>query len=211
MSSPRDWFRIEAKGGVADVYIYEDIGGFGIAASEFVNELGKVTAKKINLHLNTVGGSVFEGVAIHSAIRSHPAHVTVQIDGLAASAGSFIAMAGDEVEIARNGMMMIHNAQGVTMGDAKIHREQADLLQKLNENIADMYARRTGTMYDEWLAAMEAETWYSAQEAVDAGLADRIIGEPEKTATNKVEEPTPTGEAAAIARLFQNIVREARQ
>lgn len=194
---------------MADVYLYDDIGGYGVTASEFVSELGRVTARQMNLHINTPGGSVFDGVAIHNALRAHPARVTVRIDGLAASAGSFVAMAGDVVEIAPNGMMMIHNAQGATMGDARVHEEQAALLAKLNNVIAGMYAERSGEPAATWLAAMDAETWYSASEAVAAGLADRIIGT--ETTTNQVGDKAPTGEAAHIAHLFQNMTREARQ
>jgi ATP-dependent Clp endopeptidase proteolytic subunit ClpP len=173
-----DWFKIEnvsSDPNITAVYIYDEIGYFGVTAQDFVNELNKVKTPIIEVHLNTPGGDVFDGQAIYNALLQHPAQVNVIIDSLAASAGSFIAMAGDSVQIARNAQIMIHNASGVCIGDEEDMQKMADLLRKMSENIADIYAQKTGTPIEHWLTAMATETWYSSSEAVEAGLADSVL------------------------------------
>jgi ATP-dependent protease ClpP protease subunit len=117
---------------------------------------------------------VYDAVAMYEALRDHPATVTVHIDGMAASAASFLAQAGDSIEIAKGGRMMIHDAQGIGMGSPADMREYADLLDAVSNDIAGIYAGRAGGKPAAWRSAMSATTWYSAQEAVDAGLADRV-------------------------------------
>jgi ATP-dependent Clp endopeptidase proteolytic subunit ClpP len=174
----KSWFRIEnAAAPEADLYIMDEIGGWGVLASDFVRELSAITAGVINLHLSTPGGDVFDGIAIYNALRNHPATVNVNIIGLAASAGSFIAQAGDSVTIERNAQMMIHDAAGFCGGQASDMRTMAELLDKCSDNIADIYSQRTGGDVETWRAAMLAETWYSGAEAVAAGLADAVTGE----------------------------------
>src|SRR5690606_8034659 len=102
----------------------------------------------------------------------HQAHVTVIVDSLAASIASVIAMAGDRVVMAKNATMMIHDGHGLSIGNAADMREMADLLDKVSDNIASVYAERAGGDVAEWRERMRAETWYSADEAVSAGLAD---------------------------------------
>jgi ATP-dependent Clp endopeptidase proteolytic subunit ClpP len=172
-----DWFRIEnAKSDAAEVWIYDEIGYWGTTADDFARALAEVDAKSITLRLNSPGGSVFDGVAIYNALRSHPATVAVQVDGVAASIASVIAMAGDTVTMGRGTRMMIHNPSGLAMGTAADMRELADLLDELAKDIAGFYSARAGGSVDQWRASMDAETWYSAQEAVDAGLADSVLG-----------------------------------
>jgi ATP-dependent Clp endopeptidase proteolytic subunit ClpP len=172
-----DWYRIKNLSDVAEVYIYDEIGYFGITASDFVRDLQGITHDKIDLHLNTPGGDVFDGVAIYNALKSHKAEVTVIVDSLAASAGSFIAQAGDKVVMKKNATMMIHDASGLAIGNASDMRDLADLLDKTSDNIASIYSDRAGGTVADWRAAMQAETWYSADEAVKAGLADGVDGE----------------------------------
>lgn len=171
-----DWYRItnHAETDTAELYIYDEIGYFGVTAADLVNELKGVTAKSINVRVNSPGGDVFDGIAILNALRQHPAAVNVVVDSLAASAASFIAMAGDTVTMAPNSQMMIHAASGLTIGNAADMREMADLLDKMTTNIASIYAGRAGGKVEDWLAAMNTETWYSAEEAVAAGLADKV-------------------------------------
>lgn len=191
--APGHWYRIEnATADSASVYLYGDIGadmwGDGTSAARFVTELNAVTARSIDLHVNSGGGQVFEGIAMHTAIAEHPARVTGYVDSIAASAASFILMACDEVKIARAGKMMIHDAAtgfAVAEGNAATLRtfaqqvlDTADLLDEMSNTIADLYAERAGGTREMWRGAMEAETWYSAAQAVDAGLADAIIGAP---------------------------------
>lgn len=174
---PRDWFRISnVDKDRAEVYIYDEIGFWGTSAADFCAQLAEVKAKAIDLHINSPGGEVFDGVTIYNGLKRHPAHVTSYVDGLAASAASFIAMAGDEVVIERHAQMMIHDAAGVCLGNATEMRKLADLLDRLSNTIADMYAQRAGGTVDEWRALMRAETWFDANEAVEFALADRVNG-----------------------------------
>jgi len=168
--------------GEAEVWIYGDIGASwfddGITAKGFSDDLkalGKVTL--LNVYINSPGGAVFEGVAIYNTLRRHAARKIVHIDGLAASIASVIAMAGDEIRIATNGMMMIHNPYGLAMGEADELRRMADALDKIKGAILDTYVLRTGGKADEIERQMDAETWMNADEAVAAGFAD-LITEP---------------------------------
>lgn len=171
-----DWYRItnSVSGGPATVHVYDEIGYWGITASDFVRELAGVTATEIDLHVNSPGGEIFDGIAICNALRQHPATVTTYVDGLAASIASVIAMAGDRIVMAPNSQMMIHDGSGLCIGNAAEMRQMAELLDRQSNNIAEVYANRAGGTPEEWRALMEAETWYTAQEAVDAGLADEV-------------------------------------
>lgn len=157
--------------------IYAEIGFFGITASDVRAALSKVTGKSIALHNNSPGGDVFEGIAIYNSLVEHPAKVNVTIDSLAASAASFVAQAGDTIRMAKGSMMMIHEAYALVVGPASLMRKQADALDLFSESIAGIYAARAGGSTAEWRTRMTAETWYSDQQAVDAGLADSVAGE----------------------------------
>jgi ATP-dependent protease ClpP protease subunit len=169
-------WNLSAAGGVASLHIYGAIGGFwgDVDAAQLVPAIRDVDAAQLEVYINSPGGDVWDGIAIRNAIRQHAAHVVVHVDGLAASAASFIAAAGDEVVMGDNAQLMIHDAWTVAMGNAEDMRETANLLDMISENIATMYAAKAGGDVADWRAAMQAETWYSAQEAVDAGLADRL-------------------------------------
>jgi ATP-dependent protease ClpP protease subunit len=133
----------------AELLVYGRIGGGGwfddgIGATDVAAALRDAGPGPINVRLNSPGGDVFDGVAIHSLLARHPGTVTVYVDGLAASAASFIMLAGDRIVSARNAFVMIHGAMTGTYGNAGTHREAADLLEKVSDNIADMYAERAG-------------------------------------------------------------------
>ena len=180
---PRSWYRIEnASKDEAEIWIYDTIGGWGVWASEFVDELRQIDATRITLHLNSPGGDVFDGIAIANSLIEHPATVTVKVDALAASIASVIALAGDRVIMGRAAQMMIHNASALCWGEASDLRAMADLLDKITGVIAQVYADRTGTPVKGWREAMDAETWYTAEEAVEAGLADEVAAVPAKVA-----------------------------
>lgn len=170
------WFRIEDKapGQAADVYIFNEIGFFGLTAGDFVDALKTVSAKEIRLHINSPGGEVYDGIAIRNAIKDHPAHVTAFVDGVAASSASFIALAADEVVMNRNSEFMIHEPLGGVIGNAAEVSGMVTDLNRIGDNIASMYADKAGGTAEEWRALMRAETWYTAEEAVSAGLADRV-------------------------------------
>lgn len=189
-----------ADGGVAEVWLYEEIGGWwGLDAASFVDTINAISAPRIRLRINSPGGDVFDGIAIYQALLSHPATVDVQIDGLAASAASYVAQAGDTVSIGASAMMMIHDAWGFAVGDARDMRSLADLLDKISTAIADVYATRAGGSVDAWRTAMLAETWYTGREAVDAGLADTVLDAGKRKADPGQGDPSQGGSDPAPA------------
>lgn len=192
------WYRIENLAGAdsARIYLYDEIGLWGITAADFVRELEAIDAERIDLHINSPGGDVFDGVAIYNALRNHSSTVVTYIDGLAASAASFIAQAGTPVRVARNATMMIHDASGLCYGNAEDMLAMAELLEAASDNIADIYAQRSGTV-KQWRKAMRAETWYNnGAEAVEAGLADEVY-EPGDSPTDRIPAKTHPVRAAA--------------
>lgn len=175
MLAKKSWYRIDNKvDGVADIYLYDEIGMWGIPASQFVNELAEVEAETITLHLNSPGGEVFDGIAIYESLRDHPATVNVKIEALAASIASVIAQAGAKIAIAKTASIMIHEAHGFAMGDARDMRKLADELDMVGEIISEVYADRAGGEASDWRERMAAESWYRGQAAVDIGLADEL-------------------------------------
>ena len=174
------WYRIENKADTrsAAIYLYDEVGSWGIAASQFVKELQDLRASKVDVHVNSPGGECYEGLAIFNALRNHKAEITVYIDGLAASAASFIAMAGDRIVAERNATLMIHNAHAVGVGDAGDMRKLADMLDRMTDTIASIYSDRAGGTVAQWRARMATETWFSADEAQAAGLVDEVASTP---------------------------------
>jgi ATP-dependent protease ClpP protease subunit len=186
---PKSWYRIaNVAADSVEIGLYDEIGVYGVSASDFVSELQAVDTGRITLRINSPGGDVFDGLAILNSLRNHRAVIHVVVDGLAASAASFIAQAGDTIEMAPNSLLMIHEASGLCLGNAADMRELADLLDKTSANIANIYSRRSGRSADEHRAAMRNETWYTDQEAVDAGLADSVIGSVTDKATVVVND-----------------------
>jgi ATP-dependent protease ClpP protease subunit len=164
--------------GTTRIDLMEEIGYWGTTATEFVDELLAIDAETIELHVNSPGGDVFDGLAIMNALADHPATVNVVVDGIAASAASFIAMAGDTMKMNRGSQLMIHDAIGFCYGNAGDMEDTATLLSRFSDTIAGIYADRAGGKADDWRDLMRAETWYSATEAVDAGLADEAVAGP---------------------------------
>ncbi len=189
-----NWYSIKnLSESTAEVYIYDEIGLYGVTAANFASELSNITAGRITLRISSPGGDVFDGLAILNSLRQHAAIIDVIIDGIAASAASFIAMAGNTVLMSQQSMMRIHDASGFVIGNSRDMREMADLLEKTSDNIAAVYAQRTGKGKEEWRKAMQAETWYSDEEAVQAGLADGIVGVEQDDPDPK---PEPVADAA---------------
>ena len=179
---PADWWKVgNTAGDRAEVFIYGYIGDDwaeeDVTAASFVNTLRAITAPAIDLRVNSPGGAVFDGIAIYTALLEHPATVDVSVDGVAASAASFVSMAGDTIAMQKPAKMMIHDASGLVLGNAADMQEMADLLNELSDTIAGIYADRAGGTTAAWRAAMKAETWYSAAAAVEAGLADRVAND----------------------------------
>jgi ATP-dependent Clp protease, protease subunit len=167
---------IDAAKDEATVYVYDAIGGWwGIDPKTWVPEFNAIKAKTIHLRINSPGGSVFDAETIRTAIAQHPSNVVAHIDGMAASAATSVAIAANEVEMSSGAMWMIHNAWGMAMGGAKEMRDYADLLEKVNGNIRAEYGRKTGqdeAQISEW---MDAETWFTAADALERGFVDRIF------------------------------------
>ncbi|WP_163372677.1 head maturation protease, ClpP-related [Endozoicomonas acroporae] len=176
MSHNRQWFTFKNEAGqTPELFIYDDIDDwFGVSAQGVVDQIRNVDATDINVRINCRGGMVFEGIAIYNALRLHKANVHISIEGLAASIASVIAMAGDTVTIAENAMMMIHNPYGWAQGDAEAMRKTADVMDKIADSIAVSYTARTGKTIEEMKALMDTETWYTATEALAAGLVDQV-------------------------------------
>lgn len=200
-STGSDWYSIRnaESDERAEMFIYgyigDDLGLDDLTAGGFARDLRRITAPAIDLHINSPGGLVFDGVAIYSALKNHPATIDVHVDGLAASAASFIAMAGDSVMVEKPAKMMIHDAAGLVIGNAADMLEMAQLLDELSNTVADIYADRAGGASDQWRDRMRAETWFSAAQAVEAGLADRVGNDTSANNTastgTSVPEPSP--------------------
>lgn len=184
LSASADWFKVtaDAAGGSTRLDLYDEIGFWGVTAADFRTAMEGITTDQIDMHINSPGGDVFDGIAILNLLRAHPASVNVTVDGLAASAASFIAMAGDTVAMMPNSEMMIHDASGLCIGNATDMTEMATLLNRVSNNIASVYASRGGKTAADWRTTMQGEQWYSADEAVDAGLADSVVELPAKKA-----------------------------
>ncbi len=185
------WYRITnaTAPDEAELMLYDEIGGwYGATADQFIADLRGITAPNLRVRINSPGGSVFEGIAIANALRSHPGTVVMQVDSVAASIASVIAMAGDRVEMAPNAMLMIHEASGVCLGNASDMDEMARLLALISDNIADAYVAKAGGTREQWREAMRAETWYLPEDAVTAGLADEALTIPK---TGEPVEPEP--------------------
>jgi ATP-dependent Clp protease protease subunit len=146
----------------------------GISPRAFIAALGETTGP-VTLRINSPGGSVFGAQAMVAAMRQHGEPITARIDSLAASAASVIAAECATVEMVEGAWMMIHKAWGVTIGNEDDMRETADLLARMDEQIAATYARRAGGEPDEWMKSMRAETWFTASEALAGGLADEVL------------------------------------
>lgn len=189
-----DWYNITNSTDSTEIMLYSAIGGhFGVDASDFATELRAVTAPRINLHINSSGGDVFDGAAIYTALENHPATVTAYVDGVAAEAASFVAMAADRIVMSRAATMMVRDGSCLTYGNRDDHAVSASLLDKLSNTIAGLYAHRAGGTVAEWRERMLHNngngTWYTAKEAIAARLADELDEpdpekKPQDTATN---------------------------
>lgn len=187
----------------ATIYLYDEIGLWGITAKDFTQTLAAIGPGPVNLHINSPGGDVMDGLAIFAALQAHDGAVNVVIDGLAASAASFIALAGNTISMAPNAFLMIHNVFCVVLGNKADMTETAAVLTKIDGQLVSLYADKTGQKPEAITQMMDAETWFTAQEAKDAGFIDTILdasqnkGQP--TLKNGVFEHQPTPPANTLS------------
>jgi ATP-dependent Clp protease protease subunit len=175
VQQPRIELRAAASG--TEILLYDEIGYWGVTAKDFTRTLAEAGAGPITLRINSPGGDVFDGLAIYNAVRSRGG-VSVVIDGLAASMASIIMLAGNTTAIQESAMVMIHRAWGFTIGNAVDHAAQAAVLEKIDGQMAGIYAAKTGKPEDQMIAAMSAETWLNSTEARDMGLIDTVLAPP---------------------------------
>jgi ATP-dependent protease ClpP protease subunit len=162
------------KSGEVELYLYDEIGSFGVRSKEFVAELKEYKEKHVHLRINSLGGEIGEGTSIYNALIRHPGGVTVHIDSLAASMASVIAMAGNPVYMAENAILMIHNPWTLASGEAADLRKQADLLDMMKSNLVRAYQKKTGMEETAIAKLMDEETWLDATEAAALGFIDAI-------------------------------------
>lgn len=188
-------------GGELELLVYEDIGenwwdGSGVTAKnvkQSIDQAGIFTS--ISVRINSPGGDAFEGVAIHNLLRAQKKPVNVFVDGIAASAASIIAMAGDNITMGNSAMMMIHNASCACQGYAEDMRKMADVLDKVSASVAKTYIDRAGMSAEDVKTMMDAESWLSAQDCIDKGLATAIA-----------ENDENDDAAMALAKSFKALV-----
>lgn len=210
------WYRIRNAADAADVDIFDAIGWYGVDAAQLARDIRAMDAAQITVNINSPGGDVFDGITILNALRQHPARVVANVMGLAASAASFIACGCDEVVMADNSTLMIHDASGVVIGTAEDMAEMAAVLDQISDNVASIYAAKAGGTPENWRAVMKGTKWYTAQAAVDAGLADRVdkgrtaqtTDDDKAKASNLTPKPHTLAEArAALALIAQPSMR----
>jgi HK97 family phage major capsid protein len=181
-------FRAAVKGSVGELYLYDEIGAWGISARDVISTLDDLAArgaKSLDIRIHSPGGDVFDGIAIREAIRRWSGAKHVYIDGLAASIASVIAMVGDKISMSSGSMLMVHDPWGGAVGSDKELHQAAEVLSKIRETIIDSYSR-CGKSREEISALMAAETWFTADEAVAAGFADEVLpGEVETEQSSK--------------------------
>jgi len=192
-------FEVQAAGDdCTTLMIYDEIGEWGISAKMMRQALAGITTPRIRLEINSPGGDVFAGIAMFNDLVQHAARIEVVVTGVAASAASVIAMAGDDIAIHGNAFLMIHNAWAMTVGDQNDHAATMQALAGIDTALARTYARRAGDDVDAITAMMNAETWMDAEQAVDRGFADRIVE----------DESEPTARAAFDLSVFNKTPRE---
>lgn len=188
------------------ISVYDVIGddpwaGEGVTARRIAGALRSIGKNPVTVNVNSPGGDMFEGLAIYNLLREHPAEVTVRVMGLAASAASVIAMAGDKIEMGLGSMLMIHNSWGLVVGNQNDMREAAETFAEFDAAMADIYAARTGQKPDAIAAMMNAETWLRAERAIENGFADATFEAPD------YEDDGASGQKKARARLDATLAK----
>lgn len=194
--------------GAADsdtITMYDMIGSDGwsegVTAKRIGSALRAIGSRDVTVLINSPGGDFFEGLAIYNLLREHPHKVTVKVVGLAASAASVIAMAGDEIQVAKSGFLMIHNAWSLVIGNRHDLRSAADVMDQFDASMAELYSAAAGIDIEEAARLMDAETWMNGQAAVDAGFATALL-----PADEIIEEPDQTNASLAAKRRVDGLL-----
>lgn len=200
-----------------EIYIYDVIGDpeWGmVGAIQVVDALKKMEGKRVTVRINTPGGSVDEGIPMFNAMTRHPGGVNTVVDGLAASMGSYLMLAGVERSIAKNSMVMIHNPMTIAWGNAIELRKSADVLDKYLDRMLPDYSAKTGKTVDELKPLLDAETWYVGQEIIDNGFAltmdDREADEPMTKGLKMIASKSIAAQLAPKA-LFEKRIKAVQQ
>lgn len=170
-------FHSKTSNKVAEIELYDEIGFWGVTAKQFKDTLVRAEKDGVNeikLRINSPGGDVFDGIAMYNDLVDFKGKVHVEIVGLAASAASLVAMAGDTISMKENAMIMIHNAWTIAIGNKADMRSTADVLEVIDSSLAKTYVSRTGLSLDEVTAMLDAETWLDADEALEKNFIDTI-------------------------------------
>tara|TARA_R100001530_G_scaffold131844_2_gene103753 strand:+ start:466 stop:1572 length:1107 start_codon:yes stop_codon:yes gene_type:complete len=176
-----NWYQIsnKAEEDFADIYLFSEIGGMDITAKTFVEDINNIKSKKLNVYINSLGGSVFDGIAIYNTLKNFKGKVTTKIQGIGASIASVIALAGDKIEMSDNSLLMIHDPYAVAGGNSTEMRKTADLLDKIRNEIANIYQKQTGLDTKTIESLMTNETWFNSSEALEKGFITDISEEVE--------------------------------
>jgi ATP-dependent protease ClpP protease subunit len=162
----------------AEINIDDTIGFWGLTHQDFSNQLNELKGKDIQLNIASFGGVVTDAFAIYNSLKSHSGRITANIYGDSASAATFIAMAADEIRMAENVLFLVHNVQGMAVGDTKEMEKTIELMEKMNNNIVNVYRKKTGLTASKVKKFMNNEEWWTAKEAKENGFIDKIV-EPE--------------------------------
>jgi ATP-dependent protease ClpP protease subunit len=192
------------------ITIYDVIGedwwtGEGVTSKRIAAALRKIGERDVTVNINSAGGNFFEGIAIYNHLKEHPAKVTVRVMGLAASAASVIAMAGDEILVAETGFLMIHNAWTIVVGNRHDIAGEVETLASFDNSMAELYAKRSGENVEAAASWMDKETWFSGKDAVENGLATGLLGQEEIDEDPRAKE---TASQVRSAILVDNSLRQ---
>lgn len=183
----KTWYNVKAAaaGKPATISIFDEIGMWGVTAKDFIAEFRQIAEQDVDLHLNTPGGSVFDALAMFNAMKMSGKNITVYVMGIAASAGSYLAMVGNKIVMPENTFMMIHNPLNMLYGNAEDMREMADVLDKIGNSLTATYVARTGKSDEDVRAMLANDTYMTAAECLEHGFCDEVT--PAVTATAKFE------------------------
>ena len=205
--------RAAATADTTEILLYDEIGYWGVTAKEFNAELAKITTASVLVRINSPGGDVFDGLAMYDALQAHTAAVTCRVDSLAASAGSIVALAGKQVVMAENALMMCHKAWSFSIGNSADMMETASVLEKIDGRLASIYAKKTGKPVADCAAMMAGEgkadgTWFTAEEAKAFGLVDEVDGSTDDQADDAATANAVRLHVAAMKRRLAIAERE---